>query len=191
MAAARAHLDDVGMDKFSMGQLAKAAGVSRPALYLYFETREELLLSLFLDEAQNWGELLIGATPVGTTPMQFLGAFYDTAMSAPLFVQLAVRASESLEQKVTVDSLVDATEQYTALGVLIAEHVARVINVDKGKSIPLFTALVSLLVGTSQLILPPRLDYDQFAPELAETLAVLDPRQMFLQSGAWLLDGAR
>ena len=45
---------EVGYEAFSMAQLAKRAGLVKGTLYLYFETREELFLTLYEQSLVRW-----------------------------------------------------------------------------------------------------------------------------------------
>jgi AcrR family transcriptional regulator len=50
---------EVGYEAFSMSHLAKKAGVAKGTLYLYFETREEIFLTLYEQSLIRWSQIFI------------------------------------------------------------------------------------------------------------------------------------
>ena len=56
--AARKLLGEVGSAGFSLNELARRSGVSKPNLYRYFESREEVLLQLWVEEVRVLTESL-------------------------------------------------------------------------------------------------------------------------------------
>ncbi|MDX2015193.1 MAG: TetR/AcrR family transcriptional regulator [Myxococcaceae bacterium] len=83
LAAARAQLARVGVEAFSMVPLAKEAGVVRGTLYLYFPTREELLLTLYVEEVEAWIAELEPLVPGRMAPRDFLRVVYTSATARP------------------------------------------------------------------------------------------------------------
>ncbi|WP_078314749.1 TetR/AcrR family transcriptional regulator [Mycobacterium sp. D16Q16] len=57
-------------DGVSMGDIAKAAGVSRPVLYDHFPSKKELVLSLFHDETEALLKQVRSAARQGMTPRE-------------------------------------------------------------------------------------------------------------------------
>ncbi|MEM1329563.1 MAG: TetR/AcrR family transcriptional regulator [Planctomycetota bacterium] len=56
--AARALLDRDGLEGTGINAIAREAGLSKPAIYTYFDSREAILLDLLSDEYADWiGEL--------------------------------------------------------------------------------------------------------------------------------------
>ena len=53
---------EAGYEGFSMGLLSKRAGVAKGTLYLYFGTKEEVLLSLYSQEFERFCTLLSWAS---------------------------------------------------------------------------------------------------------------------------------
>ena len=54
LQAAAKLLDDEGMEGTGLNAIARAAGISKPNLYRYFESREAILLDLLLEEHRAW-----------------------------------------------------------------------------------------------------------------------------------------
>jgi len=58
LEAAGELFDEQGLDGTGLNAIARAAGLSKPNLYVYFESREAILLRLLLDECTAWSEAL-------------------------------------------------------------------------------------------------------------------------------------
>ena len=58
LAAAGSLLDEEGLEGTGLNAIAREAGISKPNLYVYFESREAILLRLLLDEAASWSRAL-------------------------------------------------------------------------------------------------------------------------------------
>ena len=53
---AESYFLEVGYEAFSLTQLAKRADVVKGTLYLYFQTKEELFLTLYEQSLERWSE---------------------------------------------------------------------------------------------------------------------------------------
>src|SRR5260370_14672915 len=61
LKAARKLLGEVGTSEPSLSELARRSGVSKANVYRYFESREDVLLQLWIEEVRELGEKLEGA----------------------------------------------------------------------------------------------------------------------------------
>ena len=69
---------DLGFDGASMGEIARAAGVSKGTLYVYFADKNRLFEAIVEEEASNrarWRSISIPARDVATTLMDFGQAY--------------------------------------------------------------------------------------------------------------------
>jgi len=191
LRAARAHLAEVGFDAFSMGPLAKAAGVARGTLYLYFAGREEVLLTLYVEEAQSWLDEIIKQTGPQSSALQFLTVVYEAATRSPLFLELAPFVGSVIENNISVDSLIALKRQTYEMLTLIGEHAADLLGLPREQGVLLFTSLFSLLLGITQASRRPDIDVTTLPEETQHIMAVLDAKSVFLSAGTWLIRGAQ
>lgn len=54
LTAAKQLLDEGGADTAGLSAIARAAGLSKANLYRYFESREAILLTIFISELEQW-----------------------------------------------------------------------------------------------------------------------------------------
>ncbi len=190
LQAARAHLSEVGFEGFSMGPLARAAGVARATLYLYFPTREELLYTLHLEALHGWKDALFESTGPGMTTEAYLAAYFDAAQRTPLVLETLPRVSSVLERNLSMELLVDGKRQNRAVAVAVAQHMAKTIGVPEQTAYGLLRGLLALLIGTTHALQRPDVALEPLPEDVQRDLASMDPRAAFLEAGLWLVRGA-
>ena len=187
--AARAHLAEVGFERFSMGALAKAAGVARATLYLYFPTREELLYTLHLEALHAWKDAFFESAEPGMTTEAYLATYFDAALRTPLLLQTLPRVPSVLERNVSTTCLVDGKRQNRAIAVAVAGHMAEALGVSEQTAYGLLRGLLALLIGTTHGLQRPDVALETLPEDVQQDLAAMDPRAAFLEAGIWLVRG--
>ena len=76
---AESYFLEVGYEAFSLTQLAKRADVVKGTLYLYFQTKEELFLTLYEQSLERWSEAFIASLPSQLTSERYAELLYTTA----------------------------------------------------------------------------------------------------------------
>ena len=104
-----------GFDAFTMNKLAAAANLAKGTLYLYFATREELVLALYRDLHDGWMNRFIAAEKQIATPdyEAFCTRFYQSFVADDLLVDLAKRLTSGLEPYVPLTAWVAAKQAQT------------------------------------------------------------------------------
>ena len=92
-------LRDNGFDAFTMNSLATTTGLAKGTLYLYFSSREELVLALYLHLNDDWVERFLLAEKANLPPdyAALCARFYQSFAADALLVDLAGRAASGLE----------------------------------------------------------------------------------------------
>lgn len=124
--AAAELFDHEGARGTGLNAIAARAGFTKSNVYRYFESREEVLLSLFLDELERFAaefEAAIAARPPGDIDaMAEAGA--DGFLAHPRFCALIAILAGVLEQNVSVDKIVDLKRGVLELNRRIASSIA-------------------------------------------------------------------
>ena len=104
-----------GFDAFTMNRLAAAADLAKGTLYLYFATREELVLALYTDLHDGWMNRFIDAEKqMATTDYDALCArLYHSFVADALLVDLAARVTFGLEPHVPLAAWITAKQAQT------------------------------------------------------------------------------
>lgn len=106
LEGARAVFLNAGFDGASMGEIAKAAGVSKGTLYVYFDSKDALFEALTTQEKRGLAEVLFQLDPEDPDlagALTKLGMTYLTEMSKPEHVSV-------------VRMVIGATEKFPHLG---------------------------------------------------------------------------
>ncbi len=119
LSAARRLLADRGVAELTLNELARRARVSKPNVYRYFESREDVLLQLWVDEVRALGERLEQAfAPVAPGDIDGVIAAVVAGFAAqPLLCELTSIAAPVLERNLSVDAMVRAKTTLATLTV--------------------------------------------------------------------------
>ena len=104
-----------GFDAFTMNKLAAATDLAKGTLYLYFATREELVLALYTELHDGWINRLIASEKqmVMIDYDALCVRFYQSFVADALLVDLAARATSGLEPNVPLTAWVAAKQAQT------------------------------------------------------------------------------
>ncbi len=189
--AARAHLEEVGFESFSMGPLAKAAGVARGTLYLYFRTREEVLLAVYLEELRAWLEELEQITEPKMSTSGFLRAVFTSATRRTSLMELAPRVHGVLEGNVSIESFTQSKRLAAVLVDVAGQRTALALGRPVEQGADLATALFTLMIGVTQTMRHPDVDIAQLPRDVQLLVNGESPEEAFLRIGRWLVEGSR
>lgn len=95
-------------------------------LYLYFKTREDVLLALYNAQFVCWCAELSGSVTADMSDQAFAGLFFKTMRRDPLFLQLLARLDSVIEHNVSFEALVESKklmiEQLQQMSPMPAEY---------------------------------------------------------------------
>jgi TetR/AcrR family transcriptional regulator, repressor for uid operon len=129
LEATRRVIANRGPDKFTLSAVAEDAGVSRPTLYRWFPTKDDLLEALTVYEKERFAVRLQAVVDAQTTPARRLDAavrclvtYLDDLMgpdpigAAPAFARQSLADSLEPQTAAFVGVLGDALEMVPAVG---------------------------------------------------------------------------
>jgi AcrR family transcriptional regulator len=169
LTAARKLLAERGVGELSLNELARRSGVSKPNVYRYFESREDALLQLWVDEVRELGERLEQAfVPIAPGDVAGVIAVVVSSFAAqPLLCELTSIVSPVLERNLSVDAIVRAKTNLATLIVQIAALLrSRLPFVSLEDWSWLASAAATWIAGVWPAVNPP--------PAVAEALARAD-----------------
>jgi AcrR family transcriptional regulator len=117
LAAARKLMREVGTVALSLSELARRSGVSKPNIYRYFESREEVLLQVWVEEVRELGARLARSLPGGrgddiaATARAIVAGF----AAQPRLCELTSLVSPLLERNLSTDAIVAAKRTLAGL----------------------------------------------------------------------------
>ena len=186
------HLAEVGIEKFSMGVLAKEVGIARTTLYLYFDTREALMLTLYSQHLENWCELMEQTLPGPVDDETFLTTFWQTSRVEPQLILLGSKLGMVIEHNVSMEHLQASKIKLYEIQERIKRHFSKVLVLDEPTASAVSLGLGTISMGLNQLCSGPKVDPEGLPEGVIEMAkAFQEPAIIFQMLGSVLLKGAR
>lgn len=183
-------LRESGVDNFSMGALAKEVGIARGTLYIYFETREELLLNLHMEQLQVWSTKLIESLENGMQEERFLRVFKDVYLQDPLLNQLLSRLGDVIEQNVSLERVIESKRFLRDVIEELTGKIGKCLGLGLEDASDLLISLLVLLAGIIQFDNRPDID-PKLLPEDLQEMAQITSDRVYMKSGQLIMAGVR
>lgn len=110
LTAARAHFSELDYEEISLNGIAREAGFSKPNVYRYFTTREEIFLAIFEEEQGQFVDALIARLKRIRTkdPVDAIArAWVEVALKHRVWLDLLPQLSTSMERNSSVEQIVE------------------------------------------------------------------------------------
>lgn len=150
LKAAEELVEETGVEHLSMNVLAARAKVAKGTLYLYFATKEELLLALYVMRLARWRDLLLKGTKKGMSDTAFCKLFLSIAQTDPLFIDLSSRLTNVIEKNVSVARFSEAKRAMMQVILPLGTHLEACLKLKEGEGPSVLTAFIALLLGAAQ-----------------------------------------
>ena len=139
-------------DAFTMNKLAAATDLAKGTLYLYFATREELVLALYTDLHDGWIHRFIAAEKQMVTQDYdaFCVRFYQSFVADALLVDLAARVTSGLEPHVPLAAWIAAKQAQMRSAKLLGGMYCQIFGCDPAQAQRLAWAFLAALSGAQQ-----------------------------------------
>ena len=191
LQAALAHFRKCGFEDFSMAELARQAGVAKGTLYLYFETREEVLLTLYCDALDTWQASLVRMVPPECSDAAFADAFYAAAHADASFLPLMSRLDSVIEHNVSIDVLVDAKRTIRRHLETLSRTLSTRLKLQPTETLDAIASLGSMLLGAAQIDAGPKHDDDALPQDVLHFIQMFSSQDLFTTNARRILAGIR
>jgi AcrR family transcriptional regulator len=157
LSAAAGLLNDAPQGAFSVEELARRAGLAKGTVYLYFGTREEVLLAVHSERQQALFDALEKTLASSTVDIRLIARTVARFLRAhPEFLPLAANCRGMLETNIGAEA---ALAYKQAIGARLAKIGAtlelRFPTIGKGAGVALLMASYGLMIGLWQISDPP------------------------------------
>ena len=141
-----------GFDAFTMNSLANTSRLAKGTLYLYFSSREELVLALYIHLNDDWVDRFLLAEKAHLPPdyAALCARFYQSFAADALLVDLAGRAASGLEPYVATGAKVTAKRAYARAARRISGLFYQNFDCDPAQAQRLAWAFLAALSGAQQ-----------------------------------------
>ena len=150
-------LRNEGFDAFTMSKLAAATDLAKGTLYLYFTTREELMLALYTDLHDGWIHRFIAAEKQMVVPDYdaLCVRFYQSFVADALLVDLAARVTSGLEPHVPLAAWITAKQAQMRFAKRFGGMFCQIFGCDPTQAQRLAWAFLAALSGAQQRAIDP------------------------------------
>jgi len=189
--AAEKHFLEVGYEAFSMASLARLAGVVKGTLYLYFKTREEVLLTLYNQSLVRWSHSFIAHLSADMTDRTYASTLYSTAMADGSFIPLLIRLEHVIEHNVSIESLIESKRIFIARIDQIAVQTSSILELTKAQASEVVRTMGVLLVGSTRADQGPSLKGEAIPPDVQELIDLFSSETVFIKNACRIIAGIR
>ena len=191
LEAAEKYFNVVGYEAFSMAQLAKNTGVAKGTLYLYFNTREELFLTLYEQSLIRWSQVFIGDLSDSMTSKAYAQALYQTAVADGTFLPLLIRLEHVIEHNVAIPRLIESKRMFIRQVEVVAEPTSTSLKLSKAQASELVKTMGVLLIGATQADQGPSLDNEALPEDVQNLIASFSSEPFFIKNAVRIIEGIR
>jgi AcrR family transcriptional regulator len=170
-----------GIRQVTLTDIAEAVGLHKSAMLRYFETREQIFLTLTAAQWRTWSQALrarTGALSAGADAAVIAAAIADSLVERPLFCDLLAQAPLNLERNVSLDSVrafkLVTLEEVDAL----AAEFGRLLGLAQEQAVDVIATATSLAGALWQMATPgPEIQQlYRSDPRLAHAVVEVGPR---------------
>jgi AcrR family transcriptional regulator len=188
---ARAYFEASGYEGFTMTQLAGRLGIVKGTLYLYFPTKEAIILALYARALEDWCEAVKVKLVTPIAGDDFVQLFYDTATADPILIPILTRLEHVIEHNISVELLVEAKRHFQTCFESIADKTQSALGLAPEQARELILTLGVLLSGASQSDQGPSLEGEVLPQDVLDFIDTLSSERIFVTNGRRILAGIR
>ncbi|MFT7174070.1 MAG: AcrR family transcriptional regulator [Halioglobus sp.] len=191
LEAAETYFLEVGYETFSMAQLAKRTGVVKGTLYLYFKTREELFLTLYVQSLIRWSKIFIGYLSDCMTSKAYAQTLYNTALADGSFLPLLIRLEHVIEHNVAIPRLIKSKRVFIRQVEVVAEHTSTSLKLSEAQAREVVETMGVLLIGATRADQGPSLDNEELPEDIQDLIASFSSEPLFVKNAVRIIEGIR
>ena len=191
LEAAEIYFLEVGYEAFSMAQLAKRFGLVKGTLYLYFETREELFLTLYEQSLARWSRAFIGHLSTRLSSRGYAQTLYDTAVADGAFLPLLIRLEHVIEHNVSIPRLVASKRVFIHQVEVVAEATSTALELALTQAREVVKTMGVLLIGATRADQGPSLEYEALPEDVQGLIASFSSGPLFVKNAVRIIEGLR
>ena len=191
LEAAETYLREVGYEAFSMSKLAKKIGLSKGTLYLYFQTREEIFLTLYEQSLIRWSQVFINDLSKSMTTNAYCQKLFSTASEDGTFLPLLIRLEHVSEHNVAIPRLINSKQVFITQVEALAEVTSISLTLSKAQAIEVVKTMGVLLIGASQGDQAPSLDHEELPEDVQNLIISFTSKPLFIKKAVSRIEGIR
>jgi AcrR family transcriptional regulator len=191
LEAAEMYFLEVGYEAFSMSKLAKKIGLAKGTFYLYFQTREELFLTLYEQSLVRWSQIFIDELSDSMTSKAYSQKLFSTASADGTFIPLLIRLEHMIEHNVATPRLISSKQVFINQVEVLAEVTSNALRLSKAQAIEVVKTMGVLLIGATQGDQGPSLDHEALPEDVQNLIVSFSSEPLFVKNAVRIIEGIR
>ena len=191
LETAEVYFKEVGYEAFSMAELAKKSGVAKGTLYLYFNTREELFLTLYEQSLVRWSQIFIGSLSDTMTSKTYAQSLYKTTQADGVFLPLLIRLEHVIEHNVAIPRLIESKRVFINQVEAVAAGTSTALRLSTAQATEVVKTMGVLLIGATQTDQSPALDDEDLPADVQHLITSFSSEPLFIKNAARIIEGIR
>ena len=191
LQVAETYLLEVGYESFSMSKLAKKIGLAKGTLYLYFQTREELFLTLYDQSLIRWSQVFIDELSDSMTSKAYSQKLLSTASADGTFLPLLIRLEHMIEHNVAIPRLISSKQVFILQVEALAKVTAISLRLSEAQAIEVVKTMGVLLIGATQGDQGPSLDHEELPEDVQNLIVSFSSEPLFVKNAVRIIEGIR
>ncbi len=191
LQVAETYLIEVGYEAFSMSKLAKKIGLAKGTLYLYFQTREELFLTLYDQSLIRWSQTFIDELSDSMTSKAYSQKLFSTASADGTFLPLLIRLEHMIEHNVAIPRLISSKQVFINQVKTLAKVTAISLRLSEAQAIEVVKTMGVLLIGATQGDQGPSLDHEELPEDVQNLIVSFSSEPLFVKNAVCIIEGIR
>ena len=191
LQVAETYLIEVGYEAFSMSKLAKKIGLAKGTLYLYFQTREELFLTLYDQSLIRWSQTFIDELSASMTSKAYSQKLFSTASADGTFLPLLIRLEHMIEHNVAIPRLISSKQVFINQVQVLAEVTSISLRLSEAQAIEVVKTMGVLLIGATQGDQGPSLENEELPEDVLNLLVSFSSEPLFIKNAVRIIEGIR
>ena len=191
LETAEVYFKEVGYEAFSMAELAKKSGVAKGTLYLYFNTREELFLTLYEQSLVRWSQIFIGSLSDTMTSKTYAQSLYKTTQADGVFLPLLIRLEHVIEHNVAIPRLIESKRVFINQVEAVAAATSTALRLSTAQATEVVKTMGVLLIGATQTDQSPALDDEDLPADVQHLITSFSSEPLFIKNAARIIEGIR
>ena len=191
LQVAETYLLEVGYEAFSMSKLAKKIGLAKGTLYLYFQTREELFLTLYDQSLIRWSQTFIDELSDSMTSKAYSQKLFSTASADGTFLPLLIRLEHMIEHNVAIPRLISSKQMFINQVKTLAKVTAISLRLSESQAIEVVKTMGVLLIGATQGDQGPSLDHEELPEDVQNLIVSFSSEPLFVKNAVRIIEGIR
>ena len=191
LEAAEQFFLEVGYEAFSMSNLAKNIGIAKGTLYLYFETREDIFLTLYEQSLVRWSDIFIDELGETIASQVYARKLFEAAAADGTFLPLQIRLEHLIEHNVAVPRPIQSKQIFIGRVDKIAKATASALGLSEAQAIEVVKTMGVLLIGATQSDQAPSLDEEVLPQDVQNLIASFSSKPLFIKNAVRIIEGIR